>query len=66
MTEEELSVEFLALPGWRGQKLGTGRFLIRVTHLPTGMAVTVSDRRGQHTGRAYALEMLKMMVGDFA
>jgi protein subunit release factor A len=65
MTDEELRVEFLALHEG-GQMVGTPPCLIRVTHLPTGMAVTITDKRGQHTGRAYALEMLKMMVGDFA
>lgn len=66
MTDEELKVELLALDDRGGQKVGTGRFLIRVTHLPTGMSVTVTDKRGQHRAREYALEMLKMMVGDFA
>jgi peptide chain release factor 1 len=65
MTNEDLRVEFLALHEG-GQMAGMPPCLIRVTHLPTGMAVTVSDSRGQHTGRAYAIEMLKMMVGDFA
>ena len=66
MTDEELKVELLALDDRGGQKVGTGRFLIRVTHLPTGMSVTITDRRGQYRAREYALEMLKMMVGDFA
>jgi protein subunit release factor A len=66
MTDEELHVELLSLNDRGGQKVGTGRFNIRLTHLPTGMSVTISDKRGQHKGRAYALEMLKMMVGDFA
>lgn len=66
MTNEELHVEIIRKDLAGGMKAGMPPCLIRVTHLPTGMAVTITDRRGQHTGRAYALEMLKMMVGDFA
>lgn len=65
MTDDDLRVEFLALHEG-GQMVGTPPCLIRVTHLPTGMAVTVSDKRGQHRARAYAITMLEMMVGDFA
>jgi len=65
MTNEDLRVECLALHEG-GQMVGTPPCLIRVTHLPTGMSVTTTDRRGQHTGRDYALNMLAMMVGDFA
>lgn len=66
MTDEELKVELLALDDRGGQKVGTGRFLIRVTHLPTGMSVTVTDKRGQHRAREYAITMLGLMVDDFA
>lgn len=66
MFSEELCVELLPLDKRGGQKFGTGRFLIRVTHLPTGMAVTIPDKRGQHRAREYAITILGMMVEDFA
>lgn len=66
MTSDELVVDLLPLDKRGGQKVGTGRFLIRVTHLPTGMAVTITDRRGQHRAREYAITMLGLMVEDFA
>jgi len=65
MTDEELHVEILRKDLAGGMRAGMPPCMIRLTHIPTGMSVTVSDSRGQHTGRAYALEMLKMMVGDF-
>ncbi len=61
---DDMRVELLALDERGGQRVGTGRFLIRVTHIPTGMSVTVIDRRGQHTARNYAITMIEMMVED--
>ena len=65
MTSDELCVELLALHEG-GQMAGKPPCLIRVTHIPTGMAVTITDRRGQHRAREYAITMLGMMVEDFA
>lgn len=66
MSDDDLRIDLLPLDERGGQKVGTGRFLICVTHVPTGMSVTASDNRGQHKGRDYALTMLKMMVEDLA
>lgn len=66
MSDDDLRVDLIALDDRGGQKVGIGRFLIRVTHIPSGMAVTITDKRGQHKARDYALTMLKMMVEDFA
>lgn len=65
LDETNARVELIALDDRGGQKVGTGRFLIRVTHLPSGMAVTVSDKRGQYKARAAAIAMLEMLVEDF-
>lgn len=66
MSDDDLRVELISLDDRSGQKVGTGRFLIRVTHVPTGMAVTISDKRGQHKARYCAITLLTMMVEDFA
>lgn len=66
MTDDDLRVELISLDNHGGQKVGTGRFLLRVTHVPTGMAVTITDKRGQHKARDCAITMLSMMVEDFA
>lgn len=66
MSDDDLRVDLLPLDDRSGQKVGTGRFLIRVTHAPTGMSVTASDNRGHHRGKYYALTMLEMMVEDLA
>lgn len=66
MSDDDLRVELISLDNHGGQKVGTGRFLLRVTHVPTGMAVTITDKRGQHKARDCAITMLSMMVEDFA
>lgn len=66
MSEDDLRVDLLSLDERGGQKVGTGRFLIRVTHVPTGMSVTITDKRGQYKARDRAITMLTMMVEDFA
>jgi peptide chain release factor 1 len=65
LDETNLRVDLIALDDHGGQKVGTGRFLIRLTHTPSGMSVTISDKRGQHRARDYALTMLQMLVEDF-
>jgi protein subunit release factor A len=66
LDETNTRVELLALDDRGGQKVGTGRFLIRLTHIPSGMSVTISDKRGQHRARYDALMLLQMMVEDHA
>lgn len=60
----DIRVDLIRTDPEGGQKVGTGRFLIQVTHLPTGMAVTASDARGQHRGRYAAITLLRMLVDE--
>lgn len=66
MSDDDLRVDLLPLHDGGGQKVGPDRFLIRITHIPSGMSVTITDKRGQHKARNYAMTMLKMMVEDCA
>lgn len=66
VNEDDMRVELLPLDDRGGQKVGTGRFLIRVTHVPSGMSVTITDKRGQYRARYFAMTALGMMVEDFA
>jgi peptide chain release factor 1 len=66
LDETNCRVELLSLDDRGGQRVGTGRFNIRVTHLPSGMSITISDKRGQHKARDFAMTALQMMVEDFA
>jgi protein subunit release factor A len=66
LDETNTRVELLALDDRGGMKVGTGRFLIRLTHIPSGMSVTITDKRGQHRARHDAITLLQMMVDDHA
>lgn len=66
MGDDDLRVDLLPLHDGGGKKVGPDRFLIRITHVPSGMSVTITDKRGQVKGRDYAMTMLKMMVEDCA
>ena len=61
---DELRVELLPLHDGIGQKVRPSPCLIRVTHIPTGMSITVSDRKGQFYGRSVALTLLEMVVDE--
>lgn len=65
MGEADLRVDLIRTDEPGGQKVGTGQYLVQVTHIPSGMAVSVSDRKGQHRARSYALTLMEMMVEDF-
>ena len=65
LDETNTRVDLIPVDDRGGQKVGTGRFLIQVTHIPSGMAVTISDKRGQYKARDAAMTMLEMMVEDF-
>jgi peptide chain release factor 1 len=55
---EDISVETLRASSKGGQHANTTDSAVRMTHVPTGIAVTVSSR-SQHQNRAQALEVLR-------
>lgn len=65
MNSDDLRVDLIRTDEPGGQKVGTGQYLVRVMHIPSGMSVSVSDRRGQHKARSYALTLMEMMVEEF-
>ena len=54
----ELRIETFRASGPGGQHLHKTESAVRLTHLPTGISVTVSDTRSQARNRALALERL--------
>jgi peptide chain release factor 1 len=65
MISDDLRVDLIRQDEPGGQKVGTGQYLVQVTHIQSGMSVSISDRRGQHRARSYALTLMEMMVEDF-
>ncbi len=58
MKPEDLSVETLRASSKGGQHANTTDSAVRMTHVPTGISVTVSSR-SQHQNRAQALDVMR-------
>ena len=55
-------VETTRSRGAGGQHVNTTDSAIRITHIPTGIVVSIQDDRSQHRNRAQAMEIIKAKV----
>ncbi|GIK79824.1 MAG: peptide chain release factor 1 [Alphaproteobacteria bacterium] len=57
--DEDLKIDTMRSGGAGGQHVNKTESAIRVTHLPTGIAIVVQEERSQHRNKAKAMALLR-------
>lgn len=64
LNDKDLKFDVFRSQGSGGQSVNTTDSAVRVTHIPTGIAIAIQEEKSQHKNKARALSLLKTKLYD--